>query len=116
MTRYNLPALARSPLSRRGVLQGAAAIGAAGLILPGTMGRARAQTRGGTFRIGLGHGSTGDSYDPGLWDNLYAQTYAAAPPQPADRGRRRRQPGARDRGKAGTAMMASLGVPDPARA
>ena len=78
MTRYNLPALARSPLSRRGVLQGAAAIGAAGLILPGTMGRARAQTRGGTFRIGLGHGSTGDSYDPGLWDNLYAQTYAAA--------------------------------------
>jgi len=78
MTRYTLPALARSPLSRRGVLQGAAAIGAAGLILPGTMGRARAQTRGGTFRIGLGHGSTGDSYDPGLWDNLYAQTYAAA--------------------------------------
>jgi len=78
MTRYTLPALARSPLSRRGVLQGAAAIGAAGLILPGTMSRARAQTRGGTFRIGLGHGSTGDSYDPGLWDNLYAQTFAAA--------------------------------------
>ncbi len=78
MTRYNLPALARSGVSRRGVLQGAAAVGAAGLILPGTMSRARAQTRGGTFRIGLGHGSTGDSYDPGLWDNLYAQTFAAA--------------------------------------
>ncbi|WP_245766420.1 ABC transporter substrate-binding protein [Sulfitobacter brevis] len=34
--------------------------------------------KGGVFRVGIGHGSSTDSYDPGLWDNLYAQTYAAA--------------------------------------
>jgi hypothetical protein len=65
-------------LSRRGVLRGAAAAGAAGLVLPGMAGAARAQTRGGTFRIGIGHGSTTDGLDPGLWDNLYPQTFAAA--------------------------------------
>ncbi len=68
-----------SGLTRRGLLQGAAAIGAAGLILPGTMGAARATPRrGGTLRIGIGHGSTSDTLDPGLWDNLYAQVFAAA--------------------------------------
>ncbi len=66
-------------LSRRGLLKGAAAFGAAGLILPHTMGAAKAQSRrGGTFRVGIGHGSTSDGYDPGLWDNLYAQTFAAS--------------------------------------
>ena len=65
-------------VSRRGVLTGAAAVGAAGLILPGMSGAARAQSRGGTFRAGIGHGSTTDGYDPGLWDNLYAQVFAAA--------------------------------------
>ncbi|WP_439140226.1 twin-arginine translocation signal domain-containing protein, partial [Roseicyclus sp.] len=55
--------------SRRGVLKGAAAIGAAGLILPHTTTSAAAQTRGGTFRIGIGHGSTTDSLDPGLWEH-----------------------------------------------
>ena len=64
--------------SRRGVLKGAAAIGAAGLILPHTTTSAAAQTRGGTFRIGIGHGSTTDTLDPGLWDQLYVQTFAAA--------------------------------------
>ncbi len=78
MKRPLIPAMARTPLSRRGVLQGAAAMGAAGLILPGTGRPARAQSRGGTFRIGIGHGSTSDSLDPGLWDNLYPQTFAAA--------------------------------------
>lgn len=70
------PAMARG-VSRRGVLKGAAAVGAAGLILPGTMGTARAQARGGTFRIGIGHGSTTDSLDPGLWEHLYVQTFGA---------------------------------------
>lgn len=67
----------RRDLSRRGVLQGAAALGAAGLILPGGAARAMPR-RGGTFRIGLGHGSTTDGYDPGLWDQLYVQVFAAA--------------------------------------
>ncbi|MGI1663852.1 ABC transporter substrate-binding protein [Palleronia sp. KMU-117] len=66
-------------LSRRGLLKGAAAISAAGLILPASMGAARAQPKqGGTFRVGIGHGSTTDGYDPGLWDQLYVQTFAAA--------------------------------------
>ena len=30
------------------------------------------------FRVGIGHGSSTDGYDPGLWDQLYAQTFAAA--------------------------------------
>lgn len=71
--------LRKGALTRRGVLQGATALGAAGLILPGSMRAARAEPqRGGTFRIGLGHGNTTDGYDPGLWDNLYAQVFAAA--------------------------------------
>ena len=82
MIRYPSPKLdlaqGRGGVSRRGVLQGAAALGAAGLILPGTMTGARAQTRGGTFRVGIGHGSTTDGYDPGLWDQLFVQTFAAA--------------------------------------
>jgi len=52
---------------------------AAGLILPaGTVRAQDAPKKGGVFRIGLGHGSTTDVYDPGLWENLYVQTFAAA--------------------------------------
>ncbi|WP_343081423.1 ABC transporter substrate-binding protein [Ostreiculturibacter nitratireducens] len=66
-------------MSRRGLLKGAAAIGAAGLILPASLGAARAEPKkGGVFRVGIGHGSSTDGYDPGLWDNLYAQTFAAS--------------------------------------
>ena len=72
-----VPALANRVISRRGVLQGAAAVTAAGLILPHGAKPARAQTRGGTFRIGIGHGSTTDSLDPGLWEHLYVQTFGA---------------------------------------
>jgi peptide/nickel transport system substrate-binding protein len=69
----------KSALTRRGLLQGATALGAAGLILPASYRAARAEPkRGGTFRIGLGHGNTTDGYDPGLIDNLYAQVFAAA--------------------------------------
>jgi peptide/nickel transport system substrate-binding protein len=78
MKKTLIPAMAGAGVSRRGVLQGAAAMGAAGLILPGMSGTARAQSRGGTFRVGIGHGSTSDSLDPGLWDNLYVQVFAAA--------------------------------------
>lgn len=66
-------------MTRRGLLKGGVAITAAGLILPAGMARAQdAPKKGGVFRIGLGHGSTTDGYDPGLWDQLYVQTFAAA--------------------------------------
>ncbi|MCC5957611.1 MAG: twin-arginine translocation signal domain-containing protein, partial [Natronohydrobacter sp.] len=66
-------------MTRRGLLKGATALGAAGLILPASYRRAQAApNKGGTFRIGLGHGNSTDGYDPGLWDNLYAQVFAAA--------------------------------------
>lgn len=66
-------------MTRRGLLKSGMAITAAGLILPAGMARAQdAPKKGGVFRIGLGHGSTTDSYDPGLWEQLYVQTFAAA--------------------------------------
>ena len=75
MTKLMLP----QGMTRRGILKGGAALGVAGLILPSTMQPAQAEPkRGGAFRAGIGHGSSTDSYDPGLWDNLYAQTFAAA--------------------------------------
>ncbi len=68
-----------SAISRRGVLRGATALGAASMLLPAGARVASAQPKpGGVFRVGIGHGSTTDGYDPGLWDNLYAQTFAAA--------------------------------------
>jgi peptide/nickel transport system substrate-binding protein len=75
MTNTNLP----RGLTRRGLLQSGMAMTAAGLILPAGMARAQdAPKKGGVFRIGLGHGSTTDTYDPGLWSHLYVQTFAAA--------------------------------------
>jgi len=66
-------------LTRRGLLGGASAVAAAGLILPFGVTAARAQPKkGGVFRVGVGHGSSTDGYDPGLWDQLYVQTFAAA--------------------------------------
>ena len=65
MTRPNGP----NGVSRRGVLKGATAIGTAALITPwGTPLRAQA-ARGGTLRIGMAHGSTTNSLDPGTWEN-----------------------------------------------
>jgi len=66
-------------ISRRGLLQGAAAFGAAGLILPASLRPALAEPkRGGTFRLGIGHGSSTDTYDPGLWEHLFVQVFAGA--------------------------------------
>lgn len=66
-------------ITRRGILQGAAAVTAAGLILPAGMRPAMAQPKpGGTFRLGIGHGSTTDGLDPGLWDQLYIQVLGAS--------------------------------------
>jgi peptide/nickel transport system substrate-binding protein len=66
-------------VTRRGVLKGATALGAASLILPAGVRRAAAEPkRGGTLRIGMGHGSTTDSLDPGSWDNAFSQVFASA--------------------------------------
>ena len=67
----------QSGFSRRGVLKGASALGAAALILPAGMRRASAEPKkGGVLRVGMGHGSTSDSLDPGSWDNAYSQVFA----------------------------------------
>jgi hypothetical protein len=66
-------------LSRRGLLKGASALGAASLILPAGMRKAQAEPNaGGILRIGMGHGNTGDSLDPAIWDNAYVQVLASA--------------------------------------
>jgi peptide/nickel transport system substrate-binding protein len=67
-------------MTRRGLLKSGMAMTAAGLILPtGMASMARAEPRkGGVFRVGIGHGSSTDTYDPGLWEHLYVQVYAAA--------------------------------------
>lgn len=61
----------RGGVTRRGLMQGAAA----GALLLGTGVRpsfAQATPkRGGTLRVGKGHGQTADSMDPGSWDNGY---------------------------------------------
>ena len=66
-------------VSRRGVLQGATALGTAAVISPLTGGRARAEPKkGGTLRVAMAHGQTSDNYDPGAWTNAYVQVFATA--------------------------------------
>ncbi|MCA3508323.1 MAG: ABC transporter substrate-binding protein [Rhodobacter sp.] len=66
-------------MTRRGLLKGGVALTAAGLILPAHMALAQTEPKkGGVFRVGIGHGSSTDGYDPGLWDQLFVQTFAAA--------------------------------------
>jgi len=57
-------------LNRRRFLQAGAATGVAASL---PMGKARAATpkRGGTLRMGKGHGNTTDTANPGTWDNGY---------------------------------------------
>ncbi|MGB3178849.1 MAG: ABC transporter substrate-binding protein [Albidovulum sp.] len=65
-------------LSRRGLLKGATALGAAGLIVPGSVRKALAEPkRGGVLRIGLAHGSTTDSLDPATYEQVFTQVTAA---------------------------------------
>ena len=67
------------PISRRGVLRGATALGAGALIGPLGAGQAAAQPkRGGTLRVAMTHGNTNDNYDPGTWTNLYVQVFGTA--------------------------------------
>ncbi|MGB7322942.1 MAG: ABC transporter substrate-binding protein [Albidovulum sp.] len=66
-------------LSRRGLLKGATALGAAGLILPASMRPASAQAKkGGTLRVAITGGSTTDSLDPATWQELYVQVFGNA--------------------------------------
>ncbi len=62
--------------TRRTVLGGAAAVGAAAAmgptILGGTEARASEPARGGTLRMGIGHGSTTDSLDPATFENGFS--------------------------------------------
>ena len=56
-------------ISRRRLLQGASALGAAAVVGPlGARVAHAAPKRGGTFRLAMGHGNTSDSYDPATWD------------------------------------------------
>ncbi|MBM1218953.1 ABC transporter substrate-binding protein [Ponticoccus sp. SC2-23] len=58
----------KSMTTRRAVLGSGAAI--AGLAMTGLgAGPARAQQRGGTFRVAKGHGNTTDTLDPATWTN-----------------------------------------------
>ena len=64
-------------LSRRGVLQGASALGTAALLGPLGASRAAAQPKqGGTLRLGIAHGSTTDTLDPGILENVFTQVHA----------------------------------------
>ncbi|HMQ93012.1 MAG TPA: ABC transporter substrate-binding protein [Amaricoccus sp.] len=64
-------------VSRRSVLQGASALGTAALLGPLGAGRAAAQPKqGGTLRLGLAHGSTTDTLDPGILEQVFTQVHA----------------------------------------
>ena len=65
--------------TRREALATGAAAGAmaAGLWIAPGIARA-APKKGGTLRLGIGHGSTTDSLDPATFENLYMQTVGAA--------------------------------------
>ena len=69
-----------SGLTRREVLATGVAAGALATGLPLGLGSAYAATpkKGGTLRLGIGHGSTTDSLDPATFENLYMQTVGAA--------------------------------------
>lgn len=59
-------------MTRRGLLKGASALGAAALILPGTFRQARAEPkRGGLLRLGIASGSSTQTLDPGIADTWY---------------------------------------------
>ncbi len=70
-------ALAEGRISRRDFAKQMSALGLAAAA-PGVLfsGSALAATpkKGGHFRLGLGHGSTTDSLDPGTFENAYSQT------------------------------------------
>jgi peptide/nickel transport system substrate-binding protein len=67
-------------MTRRDFVQRAMALGATTALATSMAGSALAATpkKGGTLRLGIGHGSTTDSLDPATFENLYMQTVGAA--------------------------------------
>lgn len=61
-------------MDRRTFLSGAMAVGTALYTGPLSAQVAETPKRGGTFRLGLGAGSTSDSLDPGTYDDAFMQT------------------------------------------
>ena len=76
---YKRQHLTRGGLSRRSLIKGATALGAAGLILPAGVRRAAAEPkRGGILRIAQAAGNTTDGYDPATWDSQFVQVLHTA--------------------------------------
>jgi len=72
--------LAKGRISRREFLARASALGLAAGV-PSLMGGAAfaaEPAKGGTLRLGIGHGSTTDTLDPATYENLYMQTLGGA--------------------------------------
>lgn len=70
MTRLTGPV--RAGISRRGILKGSAAVGAAALVTPwGTPLRAQEPKQGGTLRIGIAAGNTNDTVDPAVAEHVF---------------------------------------------
>ena len=68
--------LMNSGVTRRGLMQGAAA---GALVLGAGLGHAKAEPkRGGTMSFGKAHGQTSDSHDPGTWENGFTTTMGFA--------------------------------------
>ncbi len=73
------PTSRQRAMNRRGVLKGATALGAAGLLLPASYRMAAAQPKkGGTFRVGIAAGNTSDTLDPGTWSHVFTQVMGTA--------------------------------------
>jgi peptide/nickel transport system substrate-binding protein len=72
--------LVQGRITRRGFLQGATALGFTAAAVPGLARDAFAATpkKGGTLRLGIGHGSTTDTLDPATIENLYMQVVGGA--------------------------------------
>src|ERR671921_793441 len=73
MSRLIRPGLGHG-ISRRGILKGSAALGAAAMMAPFGATRALAQSepkQGGTLRIGIAAGNTSDTVDPAVAEHVY---------------------------------------------
>ena len=72
--------LAAGRMTRRDFVQRAMALGATTALATSMAGRALAATpnKGGTLRLGIGHGSTTDTLDPATYTDLYMQVVGSA--------------------------------------
>ncbi len=72
--------LAAGTITRRYFMQAATALGVSTALATSMAGRALAATpkKGGTLRLGIGHGSTTDTLDPATYTDLYMQVVGSA--------------------------------------